>query len=64
MNENLRNLMFEAGFINPDRAIPAQNLAALIIKYCCEVAVSKQKEEYSIDTDISKLIKEHFGINE
>ena len=64
MNENLKNLMFEAGYINPDRAANGQNLAALLIQYCCEVADTVQKQGCSTDTIISKLIKENFGINE
>jgi hypothetical protein len=58
MNDQLRELMLEAGYAAPELAERANKLANLIIRKCADVAA-----EHSA-LDIYEEIREHFGVEE
>lgn len=57
MNDNLKQLMLDAGYAAPELAGRAHKLVELILFECVKIAVFKG------DTETARKIKEHFGIN-
>ena len=55
MNEQLRQLMLEAGYAAPELAGRANKLAKLIINECADIAMRE-------DHDLAECIKRHFVI--
>jgi hypothetical protein len=58
MNDQLRELMLEAGYAAPEIAKRAHVLAELIIRKCADVAAEHGA------LDIYEEIREHFGVEE
>jgi len=66
MNEQLKELMVQAGYPAPEIAKRAHKLAELIIQECCDM-VSKRPyvdDGVSIYLHPSTIIKKHFGVEE
>jgi hypothetical protein len=66
MNEQIRELMLEAGYAAPDIALRAQKFAELILRECIEVA-NKNRTVMEIKSNThltADAIKEHFGVEE
>ena len=75
MNEQLRQLMLEAGYAAPELAGRANKFAELIVKECMDIASEVRGDEPATDTHYvigydracEKMIdgiKEHFGVEE
>ena len=63
MNNNVRKLMLEAGYVAPEIAPRAQNLINLVIKECILVAQLEQSDDCVAEVDsVIKNIKDHFGM--
>ena len=63
MNDNLKRLMSEAGFAAPELAGRANKLAELIVRECASIDFRhKVGLSSNDDFEISKVIKEHFGV--
>jgi hypothetical protein len=70
MNERLKQLMQEAGYAAPELAGRAQKLAELIVRECslipdwCIETGKDQFVETCMAERTSKMIKQHFGVEE
>jgi hypothetical protein len=64
MNEQIRELMLEAGYAAPDIALRAQKFAELILRECIEVAnKNRTVMEIKSNTQLTAdAIKKHFGV--
>ena len=66
MNKRIRELMIQSDYAAPEIALRAQKLAELIVREC----VRHFNEDYQRDfdtlwrEDLSKSIKQHFGVKE
>ena len=61
MNERIKELMKQADYPAPELALRAQKLAELIIRECASVC---ENSNYEFGTIFTKMIKEHFGVEE
>jgi hypothetical protein len=65
MNEQLRQLMLEAGYAAPELAGRANKFAELIVRECASVLLKWKGEPFPFDEDLAaSLVKEHFGVKE
>lgn len=60
MNEQIKQLMLEAGYAAPEIALRAQKLAELIVWKCAKVGERYADGNY----EVFNQILEHFGLEE
>jgi hypothetical protein len=75
MNNRVRELLIEAGFVAPELAGRANKLIELIVQECIDLAV-KEEEKYSFSnstpakyftaaiSDFQGVLAKHFGVEE
>lgn len=59
MNNKVKELMLEAGYVAPELAVRAQQLVELVVQECCEVAHCN----FFVDgLTLGNILKEYFGV--
>lgn len=65
MNERLKELMLEAGYVAPELAPRVQKFAELLINECIEIAASQRNPSnlnYKPSERFIEDLRQHFGV--
>jgi hypothetical protein len=63
MNEQIKELMLEAGYAAPEIALRAQKFAKLIVRECADW-IKNTDSDPDIGEEDAKALLEHFGVEE
>ena len=63
MNEQIKELMLEAGYAAPEIALRAQKFAELIVRECADW-IKNTDSDPDIGEEDAKALLEHFGVEE